>query len=427
MAENLAPETSNHLLGGRYRLGPIIGRGGMGAVYRGVDEVLDREVAVKVLFRDGAGSEELWRQQQEIATLARLNHPGLAALYDAGSTPLEGGTLSWLVMELIPGLDLGCYLAAGPLQLAETARLGAELAETLHYIHRCKVVHRDVKPGNILMARYADDEGPRPKLADFGIAKLMEGPQLTRPDASLGTAAYLSPEQVAGADVGAAADVYSLGLVLLQCLTGTVEYPGSPLESALARMARPPRIPPDLEPQMAGLLAAMTAAEPRDRPDAGELARTLRRICGREELPAGPGRTAPAVSDSAPMPTTRLLLRQAAGPHPVLPVLQTNQLTNVPSSLAWPVLPGRPARPPALAGRPSRPAAGSGPVHRRRGTRLVRLAVLATAALIVVAAALVPAAALLGPETSSPGPSPAPTVPALLQDHLQQLEESLAP
>jgi serine/threonine protein kinase len=451
MAGNLAPETSNHLLGGRYRLGPVIGRGGMGAVYRGVDQILDREVAVKVLYRDGAGSEVLWRQQREIATLARLNHPGLAALYDAGSSPREGGTLSWLVMELIPGPDLGRYLEAGPLALAEMARVGAALGETLNYIHRCKVVHRDVKPGNIMMARYAGDEEPRPKLADFGIAKLIDGPQLTRPDASLGTAAYLSPEQVAGEDIGPASDVYSLGLVLLQCLTGTVEYPGSPLESALARTARPPRIPPNLDPQMAGLLAAMTALEPGDRPDAGELAHTLHRICGRDELPAGSGRTVPDASVAAPLPATRVLPRPTPGPHPVLPVLQTNQLTNVPSGPAWPVLPEKPAWPPSSTGGPAGPAAGSWPAteswpapgfwpaagswpeagswpaRRRRGPRLVRMAVLAAFLLIVVAAARSPAAALLRPATSGPGPSPAPTVPALLQEHLRQLEESVAP
>ncbi|NKX56445.1 serine/threonine-protein kinase [Arthrobacter mobilis] len=428
MTENLAPETSNNLLGGRYRLGPVIGRGGMGAVYRSMDQLLDREVAVKVFRRDRVDAEQLRRQHQEIATLARLNHPGLVALYDAGSLPHDGGTLSWLVMELIPGTDLGRHLEAGPLDLAATARLGAELGDTLGFIHRRSVVHRDVKPGNIVMARYFDDEEPRPKLADFGIARMLDGPQPDGPDASLGTAAYLSPEQVRGADVGPPSDVYSLGLVLLQCLTGQVEYPGPPVESALARLACPPGIPAGLGSPMAGLLAAMTSTDPRQRPDCLEVARTLRRISGRDGPYTASGRTAPAASSpAASMATARLVVAKAPGPDPLLPVLQTSQLTNATLNWSWPVLPERPLRPPSPAGQPTQRGSGSKHAPRRHRNRLLRLALLASVVMIAVAAALIPGAALIGPETSRPGTSPSPTVPALLDEHLRQLEESLTP
>jgi serine/threonine protein kinase len=428
VTENLAPETSNNLLGGRYRLGPVIGCGGMGAVYRGVDQLLDREVAVKVFRRDRVDAEQLWRQHQEIATLARLNHPGLVALYDAGSLPHEGGTLSWLVMELIPGTDLRRYLEAGPLELAATARLGAELGDALGFIHRHGVVHRDVKPGNIVMARYFDDEEPRPKLADFGIARMLDGPQPAGPDASLGTAAYLSPEQVRGADVGPPSDVYSLGLVLLQCLTGQVEYPGSPMESALARLARPPGIPAGLASPMAGLLEAMTAADPLQRPDSIEAARTLRRISGQDGPYPVSGRAAPAASSpAAPMATARLAVEKTPGPDPLLPVLQTSQLTNATLNWSWPLLPDRPLRPPLPAGRPTQHGSGLDRAPRRHRNRLLRLALLVSVVMIAVAAALIAGSALISQATSGPGSSPSSTVPAQLDDHLKQLEESLTP
>lgn len=454
MDENLAPEPSDNLLGGRYRLGPVIGRGGMGAVYRGMDQVLDREVAVKVFGPDQAAFGQFRRQQQEIAMLARLNHPGLVALYDAGNSECDGGTLCWLVMELIPGADLGRYLESGPLDLWATARIGAELADALHYIHRCNVVHRDVKPGNIVMARYFDDEGPRPKLADFGIARMMDGVQPTYADTSLGTAGYLSPEQVTGADVGPASDVFSLGLVLLQCLTGRVEYPGSAMESALARLARPPGIPAGLEPHMAGLLEAMTATEPWRRPDCLEAARTLRRIAGRDEVPAG--RDWPAAGwDGAPAgweelamdwdgppagretdtavyraaPTARLFASEvpdSAGPatDPILPVLEASQLTNATLAWPWQLLPEIPPWQPLPEDESTRHGS-----RRTRGFpgRLLRLALGAAVVLIAASAALLFGAALIGPALSGLGPSPSPAVPAQLEDHLQQLEGSLTP
>jgi eukaryotic-like serine/threonine-protein kinase len=427
VAENLASETSNNLLGGRYRLGPLIGRGGMGAVYRGIDQVLDREVALKVFHPDRVDSQQVRSHQLEIATLARLNHPGLVALYDAGSSPHEDGTVSWLVMELIPGMDLGRYLEAGPLDCLATARLGAELGDALGYIHRRNIVHRDVKPGNIVMARYFDDEEPRPKLADFGIARMIDGTQLTYPRTSLGTAGYLSPEQVAGADVGSPSDLYSLGLVLLQCLTGEVEYPGTSLESALARLARPPKMPQGLEPHLAGLLRAMTDTDPRLRPDAIEVARTLRRISGRDEPRTVSGRNAPAASGAVPSPTARLAVEPAARPRPVLPVLQTSQLTNVTLDRQWPLLPERPSRQPLPVGQPFQSGSGHHRTLPRRTKHPLRLVLLATAVLMAIAAVLIPGAALIGSQPSGPGPSPSPASPALLEDHLQQLEESLTP
>jgi len=260
MPNSPATEIAGALLNGRYQLGPLIGRGGMGSVYRGVDHVLRRQVAVKVLHPSHGGRRRLELERQEVLTMARLNHPGLVALYDAGTSPCGGDDASWLVMELIDGVDLGLQLEAGPLDQEATALLGSRLAATLHYIHSRSTVHRDIKPSNVMLAHYGDDD-PQPKLADFGIATLIGQPRLAAGETTIGTAAYLSPEQVRGCSFGPGSDIYSLGLVLLQCLTGEVEYPGPSLEAALARLDRPPRIPADLQPALRALLAAMTARE----------------------------------------------------------------------------------------------------------------------------------------------------------------------
>ena len=425
MTDHPVPGISDSLLGGRYRVGPVIGLGGMGTVYRAGDEVLGREVALKVYRPDPVDPERLRWHHEEIATLARLNHPGLVTLYDAGSSPFDGGTVSWLVMELIPGVDLGRYLDAGPLDQLETVRLGAELASALHYIHRRNIVHRDVKPGNIVMARYFDDEAPHPKLADFGIARMINGMPLAPSGTTLGTAGYLSPEQVTGAAVGAPSDVYSLGLVLLQCLTGELEYPGPPLASARARLARPPRIPGNLGPDLAGLLEAMTAKDPRHRPVAVEAAQALRMISG-SEAPAA----ARAGSGTVAVPSagTRICPEPPTA-HIALPVLKTSQMTNATQGLPWRDLPERPAGQPAPVDGLDRPAQSGSAVARTRGKRkppMLQLG-LATAALLLMVAALIFGAVIATSGRSAPVQAPAPAVPAELDAHLQQLQESLTP
>jgi serine/threonine protein kinase len=428
MTDHQVPGISDSLLGGRYRVGPVIGLGGMGTVYRAGDEVLGREVALKVYRPDPVDPERLRWHQEEIATLARLNHPGLVTLYDAGSSPFDGGSVSWLVMELIPGVDLGRYLDAGPLDHLETVRLGAELASALHYIHRRNIVHRDVKPGNIVMARYFDDEAPHPKLADFGIARMINGTPLASSGTTLGTAGYLSPEQVTGAAVGAPSDVYSLGLVLLQCLTGELEYPGPPLASARARLARPPRIPGSLGPDLAGLLEAMTATDPRHRPVAVEAAQALRTISGSEAPAAAARAGSGAVAAAMPSATPRLGLEPPTA-HISLPVLKTSQMTNATQGLPWRNPPERPPRQPAPVDGLDRPAQSGSAVARTRGKRKppkLQLG-LAAAALLLFVAALVFGAVIATSRWSEPAQPPTPSVPAELDEHLQQLEESLTP
>ncbi|MFF9362668.1 serine/threonine-protein kinase [Streptomyces griseoluteus] len=260
-----ADERPTDVLSGRYRLGARIGSGGMADVYEGVDTRLRRSVAVKV-FRPGPDPQTEDRLTAEAVLLARLQHPGLVTVYDAG----RHGDRTYLVMQLIKGPTLRSLLAGGALPERRVVDVGAALARVLAYVHRAGVVHRDVKPSNILLDAAGD-----PHLADFGIARLADATRHTAPDVLIGTAAYLAPEQVEGRRVGPTADVYALGLVLLECLKGELEYPGTPLEATVARLHRPPEVPARLPSELAALLRAMTAQDPEARPDAEQCAQAL--------------------------------------------------------------------------------------------------------------------------------------------------------
>ncbi|MET1153740.1 protein kinase [Arthrobacter sp.] len=263
------------LLDGRYRLKKLIGTGANAKVYRAEDQVLGREVAVKVIKRPSMNEEEFHRDDAEIKLLARLNHANLVTLLDAGIDRIEAGHPQiYLVMELIEGADLKARLAEGPLPPRHVAQIGHDLAEGLAFIHGASVVHRDVKPGNIMLFNY-DDDGSRlrAKLTDFGVAVVIS--EDAHVSGIYGTAGYLSPEQAKGEPIGPTSDIYSLGLVLLECLTGQVAFPGPPLESAVARLLRDPVIPVELGPEWVSLLTAMTAVAPEARPTGRDVALAL--------------------------------------------------------------------------------------------------------------------------------------------------------
>ncbi|MCE6996145.1 protein kinase [Saccharothrix sp. S26] len=253
------------LLADRYELRGVLGAGGMAEVHRAWDTALRREVAVK-LFRPGADLDDRRRFDNEVRTLAGLSHPGLVPVHDAGI----GDRGAFLVLGLVDGCTLRDHIARGPLDVEEVSWLGARLSEALAYVHDRGVVHRDVKPSNILL-----DRSGVPYLADFGLAHLTGSTRFTRTGQVVGTPAYLAPEQVRGAGTDTAADVYALGLVLLECLTGRREYDGGDFEAAVARLHRPPDIPSDLPADLVRLLSLMTSLSPRRRPTAHDCARAL--------------------------------------------------------------------------------------------------------------------------------------------------------
>lgn len=272
-----APEPT--LLDGRYLLDSMLGRGAMASVHRARDVLLGRDVAVKVFPAVHEDTDDLMRNRAEIKALASLHHPGLVTLYDAGSVEHPDGSQQvYLVMELVDGPTLAERLRGEQLDAEQTARVGREIAEALAQVHERDIIHRDIKPANILLTSPhaldvpGRDGGPTVKLADFGIARLADSTRLTMTGITLGTVRYLSPEQATGVALGPPSDIYALGLVLLECVTGRPAFSGTTAEVALARLAAPPDVPAELGPELSGLLERMTRMAPEDRPAAAEVA-----------------------------------------------------------------------------------------------------------------------------------------------------------
>lgn len=259
---------SSTRIGGRYRIDARLGGGGMADVYDAFDEQLDRPVAVKLLRGiDEAGAAR--RFAEEIRLTARVNHPNIVQLFDAG----EHDGSPFLVLERVTGGTLAGEMDGGGMEPHRVAALGEQLASALSHSHAVGIVHRDVKPTNVLLT---DDGSAR--LADFGIATTATATRLTVTGTIAGSAGYVSPEQVLGSGAGAASDIYALGLVLLECLTGAPPWSGTTVEVALARISSDPYIPADLPAGWAPLLAGMTARNPEDRPHIDLVGHALSRL-----------------------------------------------------------------------------------------------------------------------------------------------------
>lgn len=412
----------NEVVGGRYRLGEVIGRGGMSSVYCARDEKLGRDVALKLFAPQAPDADELKRQEAEIQLLATLNHPGLVTLFDAGiDDRIPDEPRPFLTMELVEGQDLRSRIRHSRVPLEELSVIGAGIADALAYVHGLGIIHRDIKPGNILLVQIRPGEPLRPKLTDFGIARIVDSTRLTATGTMVGTAAYLSPEQALGKPLSSATDIYSLGLVLLECIKGTVEYPGSAVESAVARLHRAPEIPDDVPAEWADLIRSMTAIEPLERPAAADIETALRQAL---VSPAStPGELAPE--------TTRVLPAMPFHPPSITAEESVEEVREAAASIEadGPAAGARPAVPPsgyevATSGAAASPSAGKA----RRQPRLPRIQRIWLAVVLGVLVLAGAAAAVMMSLSARPADVvPYPTVTGVLGDHLKELQKSVEP
>ena len=294
------------ILSGRYRLESKLGSGGMSTVYLAQDEVLDRPVAVKLLHREiSEEADQLERFRREARAAARLSHPNLVGVIDAG----EDEGRPYIVFEYVPGETLKQRIqASGPLPVDEAVAYGIEIGRGLIAAHGRKLVHRDVKPQNVLI----DPDG-RAKVTDFGIARSLESSGLTATGRVLGTTDYVSPEQAMGEDVDERSDVYSLGIVLYEMLVGDVPFQAETQVGVAMKHVNEP-LPdvqverPDVSAAVASVIDRSTTKDPRDRYNSvGEMVRDLEATLEVEAARAG-GTTGEAttVLDSVPKSKRRL-------------------------------------------------------------------------------------------------------------------------
>ncbi len=309
--------TETSVAGGRYRLERPLGHGGMASVYLARDSELDRPVAVKLLAENAAGDDGLReRFVREARLAARLSHPNIVSVFDAG----EDGGRPYIVMEHVEGETLAELLAGrGRLPADEARGLALQAARGLAHAHAAGLVHRDIKPQNLLLR----DEGTL-KIADFGIARAAEGTALTQAGTVLGTAAYLAPEQALGEEATPAADVYSLGAVLYELLTGKPPYEFESLADLADKQRRHAIAPvrelaPDVPRDLEDIVMRCLARNPAYRPaSAAELEREL-----------GPANAEPPTERlTAPRePSRRLLWLGAVGAAALAAILLAVTLT----------------------------------------------------------------------------------------------------
>jgi serine/threonine-protein kinase len=390
--EQDGPMEPGTVLAGRYVVGRRIGAGGMGQVHAGVDRVLQRDVAIKTcpLGRDDTVALERFRREARAA--ASLGHRNVVTIHDAGAE----ARVAFIVMELLPGPDLATYVSErGPLPEREAVAIASQVAAGLAAAHAAGVVHRDIKPANIVF-----DSVGAARIVDFGIARLEQVSGLTTADTVIGSAHYLSPEQISGEPADARADLYSLGCVLVTMLTGRPPFEAEHAMGVAHQhlSAEPPRlsdIRPEVSPSLAALVRDLLAKSPSDRPaSAGDV---VQRLAALGSQAAGEGTvttllpSAPATSVLPSTPPTTVL-PVAAGQAPVAAARRDGSQP--------PPFPGGPRPPATRASTRSRRA-------RRRPNALLAAAV-ALALVAVVGWALLGGSGGETPPIAG-GPSSAPT------------------
>ncbi|MEU6841334.1 serine/threonine-protein kinase [Streptomyces sp. NPDC046716] len=350
------------VVAGRYRLDEHIGQGGMGRVWRAADEMLDRPVAVKEMRIDGLDPEDARTRRErtlrEARATARIDHPGVVRVYDV----VDEGERLWIVMELIDSRSLEQTLVEdGPLGVDEVAGIGHSLADALREVHAGGVLHRDIKPGNVLLERVGRR---RVMLTDFGIAAIQDTEALTMVGMLVGSPDYMAPERISGRPQGPPSDLWSLGATLCAALGGRSPFSrDTTLATLHAVLYEEPRLPPEAG-RLTPLLTRLLAKEPQDRPGLDEIVKAL--------APPGP---VPATHPGTP--TLDIGLRRPVPPPPVRPAAVRQE---APTECGKPAPGEDPPGPPGPPGPPAGPRRGP----RRRGP-LIALAVALAAG---VAAAL---------------------------------------
>jgi serine/threonine protein kinase len=371
--------TTGQLLADRYRLTRRIAVGGMGEVWEGADQRLDRRVAVKVLKAELSGDPEfLHRFRTEARMTASLNHPGIASVHDYGETasiPDGPEDTAYLVMELVEGEPLATIISRGRLTAEVTLDLLEQTGNALQAAHERGLVHRDVKPGNIMVT-----PSGKVKITDFGIAKAVDAAPVTRSGMVMGTAHYIAPEQALGGEAEPASDVYSLAVCGYECLAGHRPFLSDNAVTVAMMHIRDiaPPLPPDVPPGARTLIEATLVKDPRQRyRTGGEFAAAVSAVRVGQPLPTPSGFTMPQM-----VPQQQVQRVPPQGPPPP----QASQPLPIPPQMAHhPGGPGRPGTHPSM-----QPAHQTGtftpmaaPPARNRAVVWVMVAVLVTVLLVL--------------------------------------------
>lgn len=326
---------------GRYQLSRVLGQGAMGVVYEGLDPLLNRQVAVKTILRSAlldadTLSDSSTRFVREAQAIARLNHPNIVAVFDFG----EEGDVAYFVMEFIRGRELKSHFDEGTVfSVDESLRIVGELLAALEFAHRQGVIHRDVKPANVML-----DEARRVKLTDFGVARLADASgERTMAGTMVGTPSYMSPEQIQGLAVGSRTDLFAVGIILYQFLTGSKPFPGPGAWTVQKQIVHDDQLPPSLanaqiDPLFDAIIARALAKDPAQRyADATEFAAAVqqarRQVEGGNASPASGAQAVLSSADetrlsaTAPRPAERLV----QGDVTRTPAIPENELTVLPA------------------------------------------------------------------------------------------------